>query len=164
MSRFISVDGLKVHFKHTGKGTPVVLLHGGGNDWHEWAENLDALAQVSEVFALDFPGFGLSDAPQDPIHPSWMISFIKEFTDAVGLKKISLVGQSLGGMISAAFALEYPERVKKLVLVDSAGLGKVSWKGSIIFQFFVALDHLSGRQRGPRYLPGTAPELPVVGR
>ena len=88
-----------------------MLLHGGGNDWHEWSENLAPLSQVCEVFALDFPGFGLSERPRQPVHPSWVLSFLSDFLDALGLGKTALMGQSLGGMIAAAYALRHPERV-----------------------------------------------------
>jgi len=71
-SQWLSVGGLKIHFIRGGAGAPVLLIHGGGNDWHEWSANLDHLARSCEVFVLDFPGFGLSQAPEDPIHPDWL--------------------------------------------------------------------------------------------
>ncbi len=62
-SCYATVAGLRIHYKCLGTGPPVLLVHGGGNDWHEWKKNLAFIAQKFQVIALDLPGFGLSQSP-----------------------------------------------------------------------------------------------------
>ncbi len=144
---------------HGGKGSPLIAVHGGGNDWHEWSANLDALLCVAEVFALDFPGFGASEKPAKPITSAWLAEFMGSFMEAIGLTEASMAGQSVGGLVVTDFAIKHPERVKKLVLVDSAGLGKMSLTGWLFVRFFTAMAKIKKIERGPKYIPGTRPGL-----
>ena len=159
ISRTVSVNGLPIHFVHGGAGAPLVLIHGGGNDWHEWSANMKALSTVAEIFALDFPGFGLSGKPEALITAEWLAEFMKSFLDAVALKEAAMAGQSIGGLVAADFAMKYPARVKKLVLVDSAGMGKIGPIGWLFDRYFSALARIKKIERGPRYVSGTEPGL-----
>jgi len=76
------------------------------------------------VFAPDWPGYGESDKPKMRYTTEYYETFLGHLMDALGLEKVSLVGISMGGAISLGFSLHSPERVEKLVLVDSHGLGK----------------------------------------
>ena len=151
-SRWIKVAGLSIHYKCSGKGVPVILIHGGGNDWHEWSQNLADIAQSCQVYALDLPGFGLSQAPGTVVAPSWSIVFLKYFMDNLGIKNAHLVGHSMGAMIAVAFAARYPELANKLVLVNSAGLGEISQMGRLMLSIFRITDQWRGTERGPKYL------------
>ena len=145
---WVRVAGLDIHYKCLGQGPPVVLLHGGGNDWHEWIKNLDVIARDFQVFALDLPGFGASQAPDTTVSPSWYVMFLKNFLDSLGITRTHLIGHSISGMISIAFAVRYPDSVNKLVIVDASGLGKISQTGWLLISIFRILDRWKRKGRG----------------
>lgn len=124
-SHWTEVQGLNIHYKCLGKGLPVILIYGNGNDWHEWQENLAFLAPSFHVYAPDMPGFGLSQSPNKPLSPAWSVSVLKDFMEAIGISAAHIIGHSLGGMVTPSFALAFPERVMKLALIDSIGFGKI---------------------------------------
>jgi pimeloyl-ACP methyl ester carboxylesterase len=76
------------------------------------------------VFAPDWPGYGESDKPKMRYSTEYYVDFLGQLLDALGLEKASLVGISMGGAVSLGFSLRWPQRVEKLVLVDSHGLGR----------------------------------------
>ena len=117
----IEVFGQKIHYLEAGTGPTVILLHGLGGDVSNWALTVPALAKQFHVIALDQIGFGKSDKPLLNYRIGTMVDFLNGFYKQTGLTKATLVGNSLGGWISAAFALTYPDKVEKLVLVDAAG-------------------------------------------
>jgi len=123
-SRFVSVDGRRVHILQAGAGAPVVLVHGIAASVIDWHLNLPALAQHFAVTAVDLPGFGESEIPPltDPIADA--IRFLGGLLDGLGLERAALVGNSMGGLICGHFAIAHPERVTKLLLVDPAGLDR----------------------------------------
>ena len=128
-----SVWGLNVRYVDTGKaveGPVALLLHGLADSLISWYCNIDFLADAGyRVIAIDLPGFGESDKPSHlEYDPGSAADFVYDFCQKLGIEKLSLVGNSAGGLIAGLFALEHPTVVEKLVLVDSAGLGrKVSW-------------------------------------
>jgi pimeloyl-ACP methyl ester carboxylesterase len=125
-----SVWGLNVRYVDAGEGPVVLLLHGLADSLISWYCNIDFLADAGyRVIALDLPGFGESDKPSHlEYDPGSAADFVYDFCQELGIEKLSLVGNSAGGLIAGLFALEHPTVVEKLVLVDSAGLGrKVSW-------------------------------------
>ncbi len=128
VERTLTVGGLKVRYVEAGEGEPVVLVHGLGSALNTWNGNIDALAERSRVVALDLPGHGLSDIPRAPYTVESGAKFLVDFIDAMGMKSASLVGNSMGGLLSLKLALGWPEKVNRLVLVDSAGLGReIAW-------------------------------------
>lgn len=125
-SYWTKVQGLNIHYKRLGSGRPTILIHGGGGDWSEWRDNLAPLAQGLGIIAPDMPGFGLSQSVNGPLHLAWAVSFLVDFMAVLGTPKAHFVGHSLGGMLALALALDHPDKVMKLCLVDSAGLGEMS--------------------------------------
>jgi pimeloyl-ACP methyl ester carboxylesterase len=124
---WLEVDGLRVHYLHAGKGNaPVLLLHGGGYDSTSlsYKHAIGPISEQRRVFTPDWPGYGQSDKPKMEYTTEYYVGFLGRLMDALGLEKASLVGISMGGAISLGFSLRSPERVEKLVLVDSHGLGK----------------------------------------
>lgn len=117
----IEVFGQKIHYIEAGTGPTVILLHGLGGDVSNWALTVPALAKQFHVIAIDQIGFGKSDKPLMNYRIGTMVDFLNGFYKQTGLTRATLVGNSLGGWISAAFVLAYPEKVEKLVLVDAAG-------------------------------------------
>jgi pimeloyl-ACP methyl ester carboxylesterase len=104
-------------------GEPVVLIHGlGPNGAHDWANVVSALAARHEVFAVDLPGFGLSDKRNELYSPEHYAAFIeKAVAPRVG-RPFTLVGHSMGAAIALGYAAAHRERVKRLVLADMAGI------------------------------------------
>src|SRR5919205_4539517 len=125
---WIDVEGLRVHCLMAAQrdAPPVLLLHGGGYDSASlsYGPGIGPISQSHRVFAPDWPGYGESDKPKMRYTTEHYVDFLGHLMAALGLEKASLVGISLGGAISLGFSLRWPQRVEKLVLVDSHGLGK----------------------------------------
>lgn len=123
-SQHIQIGKLDIHYFTGGHGDPVVVVHGGGAGADSWIEEAIELARNYTVYIPDLPGFGLSPRMGEKFVMDEYISFIEEFVTSLGLIRFNLVGHSLGGGIAGDYALHHPERVNKLVLVSSVGLGK----------------------------------------
>lgn len=125
-SRFVTVNGLEVHYKQEGDGEPVmVLLHGFGASLYSWREVMPDLKEIGTVIAYDRPAFGLTERPltwegQNPYSPEAQVELVRALLDARGVDRAVLMGNSAGGTVAASFALRYPERTAALVLVDAA--------------------------------------------
>jgi pimeloyl-ACP methyl ester carboxylesterase len=123
--KFIDVAGVKCHYLLAGEGQEtILLLHGGGLDYAElsWELLIPYLAEKYRVIAPDWPGYGQSDKPHVKFNVQYYVGFLKQLIDSLQITKASLVGISMGGAITLGFALENPDMVDKLVLVDSYGL------------------------------------------
>lgn len=130
----IEVQGIVTHLFEGGSPTapPVLYLHGThlGNLWLEYHQ---LLARDLHVFAPDIPGFGLTERPDWMRDMSDYILYFRDLLDALDLQQVSLVGHSLGGWMVAEIAVWYPERVRRLVLSNAAG---IRVKGSPIANMF----------------------------
>ena len=126
----VALDGVNVHYVQAGEGPVVLLLHGLGTSLVTWCRNIQPLADAGfTILAPDLPGHGDSDKPASLTYdPSAGARLIDQFLRTLGVARPSLVGSSAGGLIVALFALDHPQRVDRLVLVASGGLGRqVSW-------------------------------------
>ncbi|GGK59833.1 4,5:9,10-diseco-3-hydroxy-5,9,17-trioxoandrosta-1(10),2-diene-4-oate hydrolase [Nocardia camponoti] len=127
-SRFAQVtDDLRLHYHEAGTGPTIVLLHGGGpgaSAWSNFARNIEVLAQHYHVIAPDQPGYGKSDKPVD--HPQYFVhssTALLALLDHLNIdERVALLGNSLGGGTAVRFALDYPGRAGKLVLMGPGGL------------------------------------------
>ncbi|GAB3772824.1 acetoin dehydrogenase dihydrolipoyllysine-residue acetyltransferase subunit [Ramlibacter monticola] len=119
------VDGIRVRYARRGPdtGVPVLFLHGYGGDLGNWLFNLDALSAAAPVIALDLPGHGQSDARLPGTSLADLSAFVAAFLAKIGVDRVHLVGHSMGGAIGAQLALDHPERVASLALINPAGLG-----------------------------------------
>ncbi|MEW6128082.1 MAG: alpha/beta fold hydrolase [Acidobacteriota bacterium] len=117
----VEVFGQKINYLETGKGPKIILLHGLGDDLHIWSATVKALASKYQVFAIDQIGCGQSDKPPINYRPQVLVDFLNGFCRKLKIDKATIVGNSLGGWVAAAFAEAHPERVEKLVLVGAAG-------------------------------------------
>ena len=102
----------------------VILIHGLGASAEIWMHNVFALAVQHTVYVLDLAGFGRSEKPAAAFIPPDYAHFIDGFMRALNIEQASLVGQSLGGGIALLYALQFPQKINKLVLVNCAGFGK----------------------------------------
>lgn len=120
-SKQVEVFGQKIHYLEAGSGPNVILLHGLGADSTNWAMNTSVLAKSFHVFVPDQIGFGESDKPLINYRVGTLVDFLDGFYKKVGIGKASVVGNSLGGWVAMAFTLAHPDKVDRLVLVDSGG-------------------------------------------
>src|SRR5437868_11737602 len=116
-----TIYGVKIHYVEAGSGPVVVLLHGLGGNYTNWVFNTSALAQKYRVIVPDQIGFGKSDKPVINYRITTYVDFLDAFLKELKVERASLVGNSLGGWIAAAYTLAHPEKVERLVLVDAAG-------------------------------------------
>lgn len=123
--RFAEVDSIKIRYLTAGSGPAILLLHGVGDSALDWQWIMPRLADRFRLIAPDLPGYsigagnGIVHTPANYSRLLWM--FVRE----LGLSPVTVVGNSLGGMVAIRMVLENPGQVPALVLVDSAGLGKI---------------------------------------
>lgn len=130
-SRFIDVNGVRLHYKQMGQGEPaIVLLHGFAASVYSWREVMAPLAERGVVIAFDRPAFGLSERPMpgewsgaNPYALDTQVDLTLGLLDALGVGQAVLVGNSAGGTVAALTALRHPERVRALILVSPAIYG-----------------------------------------
>ena len=137
-----NVNGYQAHYLMAGSGQPVLLLHGGASDARDWLDTMAALSHRWTLYAPDLLGFGRNERKSQGYYLSEFSDFILEFMDSLGMESPALVGHSFGGRICLDIALLHPERVKKLVLVDSSGLGRVSRFGTALLTGFWVIRKL----------------------
>jgi pimeloyl-ACP methyl ester carboxylesterase len=127
-SHDVTVAGIRMHYLAEGPagGQPVVLVHGLGSRAEDWANLAPYLVQAGyRVYLPDLPGYGRSQKPTDfsySIHDE--AAMVAGFLDALGLKQVDLGGWSMGGGIAQHVAFDHPDRVRKLMLFDAAGLNE----------------------------------------
>jgi pimeloyl-ACP methyl ester carboxylesterase len=120
-SEFVMLNGQNVHFRDEGEGEAVLLLHGISSSLHTWDAWTAVLQDSFRVLRLDLPGFGLTGPQVDGNYSQAAYAdFLRDFLAARGIERCHLVGNSMGGGIACSFALRYPEKVNKLILVDAA--------------------------------------------
>ena len=123
----IEIDGRRVNYVDYG-GTrdgarPVILVHGLAACWQCWLEQIPRLAaEGRRVIALDLPGFGASEMPRDEISIAGYGKTVEMLCDELDLGQVVVVGHSMGGFTGAEFAIQYPQRVERLVLEAAAGI------------------------------------------
>ncbi len=123
MRRSYDAPAGRLHYWEVGAGPPVVLIHGGQMDHRIWDGQVKRLRQSHRVIAYDVRGFGTS---QQPSRVYCNYQELRGLLDHLGIPKATLVGLSLGGSIAIDFAIAYPERVDKLVLV-APGMSGFDW-------------------------------------
>jgi pimeloyl-ACP methyl ester carboxylesterase len=107
-----------------GDGPPVVLLHGPGEFAASWMRVIPELAEARRVVAPDLPGHGASGLSAEPLDTAGVIAWLGELIERTCPSPPALVGHLLGGAIAARFAIDHPDRLGRLVLVDTYGLGR----------------------------------------
>jgi pimeloyl-ACP methyl ester carboxylesterase len=123
-SRTVTMDGLNIHYVCGGSGPPLVLVHGlGSSAAVELYYNLEPLAAHHRVLAIDLPGFGKSDKPMLQYTIELFVKAVRDLMTSEGLERAAVMGVSMGGRVALGLALESPELVERLVLVDALGVG-----------------------------------------
>jgi len=126
-------DGIKLAYVDEGKGSETILMiHGLGSYLPAWKKNIGELSKHYRVIAVDLPGYGKSSKDPHSGLMTFYAGIIAEFIQELELGPVNLAGHSMGGQISMVLALEKPELVKRLILVDPAGFeaftaGQKNW-------------------------------------
>jgi pimeloyl-ACP methyl ester carboxylesterase len=123
-SNYVTVNGYKMHYLVGGSGRPLLLVHGLGSRGEDWANLIPQLINSgNHVYALDLLGYGDSDQPRDARYSiSQQAAMVEGFLDSQHLRQVDMAGWSMGGWIAMQVALHQPQRIRRLVLLDSAGL------------------------------------------
>jgi 2-hydroxy-6-oxonona-2,4-dienedioate hydrolase len=134
--KFIEAGGVPTRFYEAGAGDPLILVHGVGVSSDSWMRNIEALGRYRHVLAVDLIGCGFTppgDYLSGPPQPA-QVNHLCAFMDAVGLKRASLAGSSLGGWIAALTALDHPDRVSNLILIGCAAMlsDRISQMGAML--------------------------------
>ena len=148
---------MQLHFKASGQGRAVILLHGlfgSADNWHHIALRL---AESFHVFAVDQRNHGQSPH-SDAMNYPLMAGDVNEFMMSRGLETAAVIGHSMGGKTAMQFALQFPERVEKLIVADMAPRGYAPAHGKI-FAVLLALDLKSFLTR-QQIEDALAPEIP----
>lgn len=125
VDKYLIVDGLRIRYWDEGTGPSLLLIHGIGVAAEVWSWNIEELSRSYRVIAFDIPGCGKSERTERPeiYNQDNIGTFLAKLTEALGINRVSVIGNSLGGFIALSFALSHPTLIDKLILVDSAGLG-----------------------------------------
>lgn len=122
----IDIDGRRVHYVDAGQGDAVVLIHGWNGSTFDMRYTIPELAQHYRVIAIDLLGYGYSARPADGDYSvGGLADFVLRVMDRLHIDRAAVLGHSMGGGIAMQFALRYPERVDKLVLVSSATVAEM---------------------------------------
>ena len=117
----VLVFGQSIRYLEAGTGPTVILLHGLGGSTQNWLYNVGPLSQQFRVIVPDQIGFGRSARPMINYRVRTYVDFLEQFCRTLNIERATLVGNSMGGWIAAHFAIEFPEKVERLVLVDATG-------------------------------------------
>ncbi|MGO9489625.1 MAG: alpha/beta fold hydrolase [Solirubrobacteraceae bacterium] len=146
--RWVTVDGRPVNTIELGSGPPIVFVHGLSGSWVNWLEQLAAFSGRHRVVAMDLPGFGHSPMPAGEISIQGYARTLDTLLGELGIDAAAVVGNSMGGFISAELAIAFPQRVERLVLVSAAGIST--------YQNRVTVRTLPAIRRLERVLAGSA--------
>jgi pimeloyl-ACP methyl ester carboxylesterase len=120
-SSYVRVGPNRVHTMTGGKGPPLLLIHGLATRGEDYALIMPALAKHHLLYVPDLLGFGATDRPNIAYSVSDEAEMIRGYLDAMHVERCDVMAASMGGWIALKFAADHPERVRRLVLVDSAG-------------------------------------------
>jgi pimeloyl-ACP methyl ester carboxylesterase len=142
MPESVQIDGLRLCYEEQGEqhGETLVLVPGMGYGRWLWSKQLPAFSKRFRTITLDNRGSGQSDKPPGPYTIAQMAQDVKGLLEALGIERAHLAGISMGGLIAQEFALSFPERLRKLILVaTTAGGARVVLPDMEVMQFFSQL-------------------------
>lgn len=122
-SQFVVIDGVRVHFRDEGEGTPIILVHGHWGSLFQWDSWMPTLLQTHRVIRFDLTSHGLTGVdPSGNYTNERAVSLLERLADRLELETFHLAGTSIGGMVAYKYAAANPERVLSLALINSGGL------------------------------------------
>lgn len=121
-SRFFHWQGIQVHYKDEGNGTPILFLHGTSSSLHTWDAISNQLKTNYRIIRVDLIGAGITGPhPQRDYSMDMYMRFLEDFTTFLGLDELIIAGNSSGGMLAWNYAVLHPQKVSGLILINSAG-------------------------------------------
>ncbi|MFW2405667.1 MAG: alpha/beta fold hydrolase [Gammaproteobacteria bacterium] len=122
-SRFMNVDGVRIHYRDEGEGPGVLLLHANFGNLIGWDPWVEALKDSYRVVRMDFTSHGLTGPdPTDDYTLQRTLALTEKFIDAVGLERFSIGGTSIGGTIAIRYSAKHPDRIENLILLSPGSL------------------------------------------
>ncbi|WP_132995562.1 alpha/beta fold hydrolase [Sporanaerobacter acetigenes] len=118
----VNIEGIDINYIVEGNGPNVLLLHGWGANIDTMMPIFNLLVKNFRVYAIDFPGFGQSEEPSEVFGVYDYARVAKKFIDNFNMDEVILIGHSFGGRVSIVLSSQYKNLVKKMILIDSAGL------------------------------------------
>ncbi len=140
--RELELASRRVRYVDYGVGPPLVLVHGLGGSWQSWLENIPALGQDHRVIAIDIPGFGASETLPPGTPFDGYVAVLAALIERLDLTDLTLVGHSMGGLLSGRYAASQPQRLRGLALVSAGGIAlsparlKLIVRGFLVFNSF----------------------------
>ncbi|NDZ96179.1 alpha/beta fold hydrolase [Streptomyces sp. SID6673] len=124
----LDLHGDRVAYRDAGDGDTLLLIHGMAGSSATWDAVIPALARRYRIIAPDLPGHGESDKPRGDYSLGAFAAFLRDLLDEIGIDKVTVIGQSLGGGVAMQFTYQHPDYCERLVLIGSGGLGPdVNW-------------------------------------
>ena len=125
----VNANGIEIYYETRGTGTPLLLINGWGGNLNSWStEMVDMLAEHHTVIMMDNRGTGRSSKPDEPYTIDMMAADSAKLLEVIGIEHAHVMGFSMGGIITQAFGLNYPEKTLSLVLCGTqpGGLHRIS--------------------------------------
>jgi pimeloyl-ACP methyl ester carboxylesterase len=125
----VNANGIEIYYETKGTGTPLLLINGWGGNLDSWSsEMVDLLSEHHKVIMMDNRGTGRSSKPDEPYTIDMMAADSAGLLEAIGVEHAHVIGFSMGGIITQAFGLNYPEKTLSLVLCGTqpGGLHRIS--------------------------------------
>ena len=135
----VVVGDTKLAYEVAGAGVPVLLLHGAGGSRGAWSLQVPALSKRYQVVSVDLRGHGESSVTPAPCSMTALAADLAGLQKALSLGPCHVVGHSLGGMVGLQLALDFPQGVKSLAVVNSTALGQGLWVRSFLVRSFIRL-------------------------
>jgi 4,5:9,10-diseco-3-hydroxy-5,9,17-trioxoandrosta-1(10),2-diene-4-oate hydrolase len=128
-SKFLTVEGVRIHYQELGSGDPVICIHGAGpgaSAESNFKLNAGSLAEKFRVVLYDMPQYGKSSkiVLTEP-RLQYNARILNGFVAALGIEKAHIVGNSMGGQVAMKFGIDYPDRLSRVVIIGSGGLTSI---------------------------------------
>jgi pimeloyl-ACP methyl ester carboxylesterase len=108
-----------VHYEVLGRGRPVIFLHSWVGSWRDWIQTMQPASSSYRCYALDLWGFGDTARPHGRYRQDEQVRLVEDFIEALGIRKVAMIGHGLGGVVAAGFACAQPKAVDRLMLVNT---------------------------------------------
>lgn len=140
-SHFAEVKGVQIHYQEKGEGTPLILLHGLASSTYTWRNLFEPLSKNYRVIAVDLKGFGFSEKPDGDYSRPEQARLVIDLMNSLQIEKAIICGNSMGGEVALNVAIQEPNKVKSLILLDNGGM-KVSGGGSLV-PFYLQVPYIN---------------------
>jgi pimeloyl-ACP methyl ester carboxylesterase len=147
-SRFLNVDGVRIHYRDEGSGPPLVLIHANFGNLLSWDGWVESLKDEHRILRFDMTGHGLTGPdPTGDYSLERTVRLTERFVDALGLTRFSIGGTSLGGTVAMHYTAAHPERVERLILLSPGALEgrKVQRAGGSLPRIANILEYITPR-------------------